>query len=958
MKNLKYILIFICLFALLALTLTSCSARLSTPRGLYLDEDTQTLKWNKVKGAHGYTIEISGIDTEITTQANYYSLEKLQPGEYLIRVRANGDGKSTRNSGFAKFEFERFAESGLKYQLINNGTEYALVDGGSASGEVVMEDEFRGKPVTQIAESALYFNAKITSFTIGKNVKVIGDKAFTKCSKLTEIVVPENVTAIGEYAFQSCKALKKVTLPNSVTVIEPYTFAWCSDLEEITLGNATTVINEYAFSLCESLSTITYNGIEKEMGKAVMPQSLQAVANSAFRDCLAITSVTFGDNLQVIAPYAFSGATALASIDLGQSVLEIQDAAFNQCASLVSVSIPNSTQVLGSGVFYECTSLTSAQFGTGLVSVGSQVFAETPLLNNATDKLIVNGWIISQKLKTVKNISYDNEIVGIASYAFSGCNELETATFKGVKYVGMAAFVSCQALYRVTFDDALLEIGDYAFASSTVSHVNFGNSLTYIGNYAFQGCKLITRDTVKNITLPDTLTYIGAYAFRNTGLYSNSAAGSVIYIDDWAVDFTESDTPKSIVLNAGTRGIAAYTFSNHKLALVSMPEDVQYICRGAFYKCTISIVNLSPNIKFIDDYAFYDCGGVNFNSQEFALNIPEGTTYIGRSAFYKCTSILSLNIPGSVEYIGPYAFYGCDAIGITADIQLNQPTGEKDKDGNDIYETVLVPTTGHITLGNGILCIDERAFQGCTGIVTLDIPDSVIYIGARAFYKCESLESVTLGSGITHISDYAFYKCISLKNVSTSENLVSVGNYAFRGCTALESFEFNKLETIGRYSFYGCSALKEITIPATLTSIGDYAFRGCTSVSSVVIPDTLVTIGKHAFYNLNETTIYVESKEIQPYWSDRFNSSYRPVFWGCTLSEDGSYVVSFTMGKKLLSNPDATNGISDPTRDGYTFLGWSTSSDNSIEYTSENIATAPEGTVLYAVWSAIGEPTE
>ena len=170
--------------------------------------------------------------------------------------------------------------------------------------------------------------------------------------------------------------------------------------------------------------------------------------------------------------------------------------------------------------------------------------------------------------------------------------------------------------------------------------------------------------------------------------------------------------------------------------------------------------------------------------------------------------------------------------------------------------------------------------------------------------------------------------------------------------------DFNQVETIGRYAFYSCSSLKAINIPATLTSIGDYAFRGCTSVSSIVIPDTVVTIGKHAFYNLNETTIYVESEEIQPYWSDRFNSSYRPVFWGCTLSEDGSYVVSFTMGKKLLANPDATNGISDPTRDGYTFLGWSTSSDNSVEYTSENIATAPEGTVLYAVWSAIGEPTE
>ena len=956
MKNLKYILIFICLFALLALTLTSCGGRLSNPRGLHLDEDTQTLKWNKVKGAHGYTLEISGIENEIITQANYYSLEKLKPGEYVIRVRANGDGKTTRNSGYVKFEFKRYAESGLKYELINNGTEYALVDGGSASGDVVMEDVFRGKPVTQIADTALYFNAKITSFTIGKNVKSIGNKAFTKCAKLTEIVVPNNVTSIGEAAFQSCKALKKVTLPDSVTVISPHMFEWCSALEEVTIGNATTVIGEYAFSLCESLTTISYNGIETETGKVVMPESLLAVSDSAFRDCLAITNVTFGDSLQVIASYAFSGAIALESIDLGEGVLEIQDAAFNQCAALTSVSVPDSTQVLGNGVFYECTALNDVHFGTGLVSVGSNVFAYTALLENATDKLIVDGWFIAQKLATVKNISYNNEIVGIASYAFSNCKDLETATFKGVKYLGTAAFTSCSTLYKVSFDDALLEVGDYAFASSTVSSVVFGNSLTTIGNYAFYGCKQITRDTVKNITLPNTLSYIGAYAFRDTTLYTASAPGAVIYVGNWAVDFTEATNPASVVLKDGTRGISAYAFANQKLSLVSMPNDVEFICRGAFYKCTISLVSLSESIKFIDDYAFYDCGGVNFNSKEFALNIPDGTVYIGRSAFYKCTSILSLNIPGSVEYIGQYAFYGCDAIGATANIQIQQPTGEKDKNGDDIYETVEVPTTGKITLGEGILYIDERAFQGCTSIVDLVIPDSVIYIGARAFYKCEALENVTLGKGITHISSYTFYKCISLKSVSTSENLVSVGDYAFRGCTALEVFDFNQVETIGRYAFYSCSSLKAINIPATLTSIGDYAFRGCTSVSSIVIPDTVVTIGKHAFYNLNETTIYVAPEKIQPYWNNRFNSSYRPVFWGCTLSDDGMHVVSITVSKDLLDNPDAKNGISDPVKSGCTFLGWSTSADdNTVEYTSANVATAPEGTVLYAVWEPISE---
>lgn len=952
MKKIYALLILICLFSVLALTLTSCGHKLSTPTGLFLDTDTQTLRWNKVRGAMGYTVEISGMETEITTQANYLSLEKLEPGDYDIKVRANG-GNGTRNSFYAKFKFTRESESGLKYQLINNDTEYALVGGGSASGEVVMEDYFRGKPVTAIADKALYHNAKITSFTIGKNVKTIGAKAFTKCSKLTEIVVPDNVTSIGEYAFQSCKVLKKVTLPDTVSIIEPYTFAWCSTLEDVTIGNSVAMIGEYAFSNCEKLTTIGYTGV-KESGKVILPDSVLAVATYAFADCLALSDVSLGASVEVIAPYAFSGNTALASINLGTSLLAIQDAAFYTCTSLTAVDIPDTTESIGNGAFYGCTLLNNVSLGAGLKAIGSQVFADTAIYASATDMLIIDGWLIQALNPEVKNVTLDNQVVGIASYAFSGCNELINATFTGVKYVGMAAFVSCQSLYKVSFDSALLEIGDYAFAASTVSNLTLGDSLTYIGNYAFQGCKLLTKETLKNFKFPDTLSYIGANAFRNTGLYSTTAEGNVVYVDNWAVDFVEATSSATVVIKNDVRGIAAYTFSNQDLRLVSMPDSLEYICRGAFYKCTAQLISLSPSLKFIDDYAFYNCMWANFGSENFELVIPEGTTYIGRSAFYKCSYILSLTIPASVEYIGPYAFYGCDSLGATADIQVQQPTGEKDKNGNDIYETVINTVTGFLKLNEGVkLIIDERAFQNCTSLVSVTIPDSVLYIGARAFYKCEKLNDVSIGSGVTYISDYTFYKCTSLKEVKTSDQLVSVGNYAFRGCESLESFEFSSLQTIGRYAFYGCAALAEIALPSTITSIGDYAFRGCAATSSIVLHDGIATIGKHAFYNLNNTTIYASVDNIQPYWNDRFNSSYRPVFWGCTLSEDKSYVVSIVVSEDSIDNPGAKGGISEPTRAGYTFLGWATAPGSTeIVYTSANVTTAPDGTVLYAVWSA------
>ena len=943
MKNLKHILWLLCLVMLTLCLLTSCEEGLEAPKPV-LNEDTQTLHWEKIKGAQSYTVKVSD-GMEITVYEENYSLEYLAPGEYTIFVRANGDGEVVENSAFTKIPYRRYAESGLKYQLINDGKEYQLVGGGTATGDVVMEAIYRTKPVTAIADKALYNNQKITSLTVSENVRHIGEKAFAKCSQLKSVIIPDGVSAIGAYAFQSCKALERITLPNSVTEIAAHTFAWCSGLTDITVGNRLTNIGEYAFSNCEKLRKINYHGCTLDAYESYLPDSLLTVGSYAFTDCTGLYSIHLGEGLKALSLGAFMSCKSLCEVGFGEGLKRIGEMAFQYCESLESIAIPDSTEVIENGAFIHCIALNEIALGTGLVEIGHSVFFDTMIYNTTeTDEgiLVIDGWLI-KAFKLPVNYTVPEGVYGVASYAASENDTVQQLNLRGVRYVGYAAFHASAKLFKATFDDSLITLGEAAFNSCPyLDAVIVGNSLQSIGDFAFYDCEKLS---ASGITLPDTLTTIGMQAFRNTKAYTDvtktEKKGGVVYIGKWAVDFIlpSSDPFSPIIVEEDTYGIANYTFANQSILQLIMPDSVEYIGRGAFYRCVCYSINLPANLKHIGDYAFYCASYTNFGGPTYDLVIPQGTLTIGRSAFYSCGLILSLTIPDSVVSIGDYAFYDCFNIGYTADLEI--PTGEEDEEGEPITEIVTV--TGYLTLSEGLKSIGIRAFQG-TGLVEVVIPDSVTSLGAMAFYNCQDLQSITFGSSIQEISDHMFYGNESLQNVVVKGTLNTIGEAAFQGCVRLETVDLHGVIEIGKSAFRGCSALKEIALPDTLTTIGDYAFRGCVSVKSFFLPRSVSNVGMHAFYGLNGTTLYMENESIPSGFHRLFNSSFRPLILGCT--SDSGAVATIQSGN--IQNSLAVTGITDPLRKGYIFDGW-VGADGS-RYTSEALSQLKENIRLTATF--------
>lgn len=131
-----------------------------------------------------------------------------------------------------------------------------------------------------------------------------------------------------------------------------------------------------------------------------------------------------------------------------------------------------------------------------------------------------------------------------------------------------------------------------------------------------------------------------------------------------------------------------------------------------------------------------------------------------------------------------------------------------------------------------VIGIGDSAFENCSWLVSVDIPDNVTSIGINAFYKCKNLKAVIFGenSKLTTISENAFLACGGIKEITLPDSVTSIGDQAFSGCSSLYRVVFgenSRLESIGACAFHMCLYLRHINIPDSVTSIGRYAFLDC-----------------------------------------------------------------------------------------------------------------------------------
>jgi len=657
-------------------------------------------------------------------------------GGTITWVSCEPDGNGSEGNTPTILANGSFCDS-LTWSLTSNGTL-------TISGNGWMEDYLGG------AEASPWYSYRyaISTVVLKNGVQNVGQHAFYDCQGLMSITIPDSVYSVDNSAFAGCTSLTGIwvdansqyyssdtngvlfdkdkttiikvpaaicgdyTIPDSVTSIPETAFVDCVNLTSVTIPNGVTSIGEHAFAYCSSLTSVK------------IPGSVTSIGQRAFYDCTALTTVSLGEGIKTIGNSAFYNCNSLTNITIPQSVTKIKWGAFYNCTALAEIVF------CGDAPEFDDEYTFNKVNATAYYPAGNSTWTLDAMLNCGGTLAWGTRTEHGEKELLYTDIGY----CGDTQYWTLSANGILTICGTGdmksySSYSSYPWYDYCDDITSIVFEEGPTSIGKYAFGwCENLTSAVISDSVTNIGDYAFYFC-----NNLQSITIGNSVSTIGEDAFS----WCRGLTG--IWVDEDNLYFCND--------------LHGVLFNKEKTELVrapraldgtyDIPETVISICDNAFSNCeNLAGVTIPEGTTQIGNKAFASCDGLT------TVVIPNGVVSLGGSVFDNCGNLAEIVIPSSVTEIGDYVFNGCSNL-------------------------------SSITLADGITCIGNGMFRACESLTSINLPSSLISIGEEAFQYCEGLTKITIPENVANIGDYAFDGCTNLSEVYFSGDAVTFGHRVF-----------------------------------------------------------------------------------------------------------------------------------------------------------------------------------